>query len=477
MRFEPAMALLQEGEWERGARELRAALAGEPGNAAAWSNLGFALRKLGRPQEAREALERAVALQPTLADAWYLLGLTAHDEARNEDARAAFERTLALRPGFAEAHYNLGALHDHAGRLDQAARHYLEALRGDPGYGMARANLAHLLVRAEQLDGAIGHLREAIRIDPRFAKAQIQLAHCCFLAGRFAEAWDHHQWRESRNAHALALANEGRDYVVPAELPAHARLLVMAEQGLGDNLFFLRFAPALVAKGATLLFAGDVRLHPLLLRTGLFERAATDVESLRDARAIEVLAGDLALLSPPGTVPPALPLAIDRERGEAMVTRLAKLQPAPRVALAWRAGLPHEGTFTTLYKELPIAAFGASLRGTQATWISVQRNPQPGELAALSAAIGAPVHDFSDVNANLDDALAAMTLVDDYIGVSSTNVHLRAGAGGTARVLVPFPPEWRWMMRGESAWFPGTRVYRQRSDGDWSEALRQLGSG
>ena len=80
------------------------------------------------------------------------------------------------------------------------------------------------------------------------------------------------------------------------------------------------------------------------------------------------------------------------------------------------------------------------------------------------------------MNANLDDALAAMTLVDDYIGVSSTNVHLRAGAGGTARVLVPFPPEWRWMMRGDSLWFPGTRVHRQRADGDWSDALRAISS-
>lgn len=475
MRFQSAMSLLQAGEWERGAGELRAALAEEPGNAPAWSNLGFALRQLGRFAEARDALGRAVALEPGLADAWYLVGLTAHDLARDEEARLAFERTLALRPGFAEGHYNLGVLHDRAGRLDEAARHYLAALASDPRYGMARSNLAHVLLRAEQLDGAIGHLREAIRIDPRFAKAQIQLAHCCFLAGRFAEAWDHHQWRESRNAHALALAHEGRDYVVPAaDSLAHARLIVVAEQGLGDNLFFLRFAPALAAKGATLRFAGDARLHQLLLRTGLFERAAVDVESLRDSRTLEVLAGDLALLSPPGTLPPALPLAIDRDRGEAMVTRLAKLQPAPRVALAWRAGLPHEGTFTTLYKELPTEAFGAALRGLKATWISVQRNPLPGELAVLSAAIGAPVHDFSDTNANLDDALAVMTLVDDYVGVSSTNVHLRAGAGSTARVLVPFPPEWRWMMRGDSPWFPGTQVYRQRADGDWGEALRQL---
>ena len=71
--------------------------------------------------------------------------------------------------------------------------------------------------------------------------------------------------------------------------------------------------------------------------------------------------------------------------------------------------------------------------------------------------------------------LAVLALIEDYIGVSNTNMHLRAGAGRTARVLVPQPPEWRWMAAGEeSPWFPGFRIYRQGIDGDWGEALAKL---
>jgi hypothetical protein len=147
-----------------------------------------------------------------------------------------------------------------------------------------------------------------------------------------------------------------------------------------------------VAKGATLRFAGTLACIPCC-----FARVSSASRSTWNrcaSRARSKCRGDLALLSLPGTVLPAFPLAIDRERGEAMVTRLAKLQPPPRVALAWRAGLPHEGTFTTLYKELPIEAFGAApgrrRRGSRCRGIPA------GELDALSAAIGAPVHDFSD---------------------------------------------------------------------------------
>ena len=71
--------------------------------------------------------------------------------------------------------------------------------------------------------------------------------------------------------------------------------------------------------------------------------------------------------------------------------------------------------------------------------------------------------------------LALLALIDDYIGVSNTNMHLRAAVGKTARVLVPTPPEWRWMAEGqESPWFPGFTVYRQGYDGGWEGALEEL---
>ena len=89
--------------------------------------------------------------------------------------------------------------------------------------------------------------------------------------------------------------------------------------------------------------------------------------------------------------------------------------------------------------------------------------------------LGRPAHDLSTLNEDLEQILALLSLIDEYVGVSNTNMHLRAGAGKTARVLVPAPPEWRWMAEGnESPWFPGFGVYRQRYDGSWDEAFDML---
>jgi hypothetical protein len=94
---------------------------------------------------------------------------------------------------------------------------------------------------------------------------------------------------------------------------------------------------------------------------------------------------------------------------------------------------------------------------------------------AFREATGRPVFDASAMNDDLDDALALLDVLDDYVGVSNTNVHLRAALGKPGKVLVPFPPEWRWLPAGaESPWFPGFKIYRQTPQRSWDAALAAL---
>ena len=77
-------------------------------------------------------------------------------------------------------------------------------------------------------------------------------------------------------------------------------------------------------------------------------------------------------------------------------------------------------------------------------------------------------HDAAHANGDIEDILALMSVVDEYVGVSNTNTHLRAGTGGPMRVLVPFPGEWRWGLSGErSPWFPTAIIERQKINAHW----------
>ena len=470
------MGHLRAGRWNEGAACMERALATAPGFAEAWGNLGYALRELGRFDEAREALERAVRLKPELAEAWNLLGLVEQARNRHDAAHPCFTRAIEMLPRFAYAWMNRANSDFELGRREEALAGYSRSLALDPNHPATHCNVGYVHQTAGEIDAAMAHYREAVRIDPASATCHRYLSNALFLEGRFEEAWREYGWRQSRQDHLAQLGQAGIAYGVPQRSAiGNRRITIVGEQGLGDNLFFLRFVPALRALGASLAYAGDPRLHGMLARTGHFEALLQRAPMGRIPDEPAILAGDLALLFPEHAgLAPAPPLALtpDASRVARARERLRAFGPPPHIALTWRAGAPQAG-FARLVKEISPRMLGQSLRGIRATWIAVQRDPRPDEMAALADGLGSAVHDQGVVNADLEDALALMAAVGDYVGVSNTNMHLRAGVSPAGRVLVPFP-EWRWMARGVSPWFPGFSVYRHARGPGWAPALQRL---
>jgi tetratricopeptide (TPR) repeat protein len=327
---------------------------------------------------------------------------------------------------------------------------------------------------------ALAAARRALDLNPGLPVARLNYALILLALGRFGEAWPAYVWRPQPAAN---LRDLGIAASVPhaTALPDFARdpwITLHGEQGIGDALFFLRYAAALRARGAKLRFWGDARLAPMLLRSAVIDEAVAGAPppGLDPARLAWI--GDLpALLGLESEFPAPPRLVADPARVARMRERLAAFGPAPYVALTWRAGLPRRGK-AVLAKQIDAHSLGAALAGLRATFISVQRDPLPGESEALAAALAAPLGDFSAANADLDEALALLDVVDEYVGVSNTNTHLRASLGRSARVLVPWPPEWRWLRAGDvSPWFPEFPLYRATSAGGWAPAMARLKAG
>ena len=435
----------------------------------------LAAHRQGRIAEAERGYAQVLAANPANAVATHYLGLidwTRGDLARAEERMRA---SIASDPKVPDFHNNLGLLLRDTGRAAQAIACFRAAPESDPAWIEAYSNLALAFEAAGRWDEAIAAYREALAREPRFAVAHQNLARALLTCGDYREGWLEYRWR---------LLAQGIEKSPPdtaaARLPADLSrrdFVLLAEQGLGDVLFFLRFAPELARRGARLAFRGEPRLHAILERANTFALGvASEAFAAPGLEAIRV--GDLPYLlgnTAAAQAPPPLALAPRPENLARMRSALEACGSAPYTALTWRAGLASVGPSRTQLKEVGLAKLGESLRGARSTWISVQRLPREGELEARSNAIGAPVHDFSACNGTLEDMLALMALVDRYAGVSNANSYLRAGVGMPMEILVAHPPEWRWLAEGSrSAWFPGARLFRQRVDGDWSEALRAL---
>jgi Tfp pilus assembly protein PilF len=440
-RIAAALQHHQQGNVEAAERIYREILSREPGHAIATHYLGMATWQRGDAVEGERLMRASIAANASIPDFHHNLGLLLRDTKRTDEAILSYGRALAVDPSWFEAYNNLGLALEDAGRFDDALDAYALAIAKQPNYGAARQNRARVLL----------------------------------AMGRYGEGWEEYRWRLV--AQGLTRTPPDPNAVrLPASL-AGRRIALLSEQGIGDVLFFLRFAPELARRGATLAFRGDERLHGMLSRTGLF--AGGLAAGQQPIAADEgVFVGDLPWLleaNDPSSFPPPLALSPLPERVNALRARLDTLGPSPRIALTWRAGTAMVGPVSAQLKEVPLDQLGTALRQRKATWISVQRFPRAGETIALAKALGAPVHDFSSANADLEEILALLALVDEYVGVSNANTHLRAGLGASSTVLVPFPPEWRWGIGDHSPWFPRVTVLRQSEVRSWGAMLSMNG--
>ena len=423
-----------------------------------WRFLGQALVAAGRPTEAVAPLRQALAQGPERPGLREMLASVLMETGRYDEALA--EAKSAGATGLE------GTLLHLLGRPAEAVATLNKALAATPGDDKALNSLAQALYGQGRHAEAEAAWDECLRRNPANHPAHGSLALMLLGLERYGEGWDHYRFRHT----AL-----GRPGIPSRRLPERLDgydVLVVGEQGLGDELFFLRFVARLADRGARITYVPGPKLAGIAARLPF-------LAGIRDGRQrltadIGLWPGDLPwLLDETGPLPP-VPLTARPDRVAALRDRLAAFGPPPHVGVTWRAGI---AGFNKLSKDIPPEILGAALAGTAGSVAVLQRAPAAGEVDRFAAALGRPVLDLSGLNDDLEAMLAALTLLDRQVAVSNTNIHLAASLGRPASVLLPHPPEFRWLAGGDfSPWFPSCRLYRQTADGDWRTALERLRS-
>ena len=520
-----AIALAGSGRIKEAEEKLRHAIRLWPEYAKAYDNLGVLLQQQGRLSEALQAYEQSIKLDggnpesvENFRNALMLAGdaesYVARFQQELKEAVARYEQTLAEHPQVAEAHNNLGNALKEQHRYQDAIAHYKLAAALRPDYTAPLNNWGVALQEMEQPAEAVSYYEAALATKPDDTQVHSNLAAALMELGRIEEALDHLQaafylnadYQEARYNLSLALLNLGRleegwrhylyrgsvkqrqnaesflEHPMPADL-AGKRVLLTRNQGIGDELFFLRFAALLKSRGAWVAYRAADKIAPIARRLSFIDQVVGRHETLPDLDYLFSI-GDLPLalgVKDLNSVPASIVLSPPDEALAAVDARLATLAgTGPLIGVTWRAGAdksdPETRKSRLPFKEIPLEILAGLLRNLPGNILILQRQPKPGEIEAFSAALGRPVHDFSGVNENLDEMLALLARLDEYVGVSNTNTHLRAAVGRASRVLVPSNIlDWRWMSEGErSPWFPDCRVYRQTPEGSWMGATLTL---
>lgn len=474
---------LQSGEPLKALSLIERALRIEPHNAFACFNQGVAFEALREFTQALASYERAIRLRPLYAEALFNRGNVLKRLDRLEEAVASFDQALAARPAYAAAHVNRGNALKNLGRTALALASYERALELDPTDAEIHCNRGTLLYEDIQPEAAVASFERALALRPDFAGAFQNRGYAFLLAGNFAAGWADHEWRWQN--YAAPLARSRRNFVQPLWLGEHAlahkRILLHAEQGLGDTLQFCRYARLVADRGAAVILEVPAALAALLRNlAGVTQLVAAGDELPPFDLHCPLMSLPLAFGTTVSTIPAPVPyLQADPGKQRFWQQRLGEHRRL-RVGLVWSGGFrPDQPELWYINRRRNISLSElALLRHPDIEFYSLQKGePAESELAQLIAANwdGPHLHDFTAEFRDFADTAALLANLDLLVSVDTSVAHLAGALGKPVWVMNRFDTCWRWLLkRTDSPWYPSARLYRQARPGNWRGVVQNI---
>jgi len=444
------------------------AIALNPDYASAYANRGNALSALKRLEDAVASYDKALAFNPEHAAAYTNRGNALKELKRFDEALESYSRAIALEPDKAEFYSNRGNALQALERFEEAVADYDKTIALKPDYPESYNNRGVALNALMRFDDALSNFAAAVALKPDYAEAIWNRALVHLLTGHLVAGFHGYEARKSKRE---PVAN--RNFATPIWLGDSdirgKTILVHWEQGLGDTIQFCRYIKLLEDAAATVLFAPQNPLKTLM--RGL--NAKPQIVDLDDATIVydlrcPLMSLPLAFKTDLATIPsPKIYLTVDREKISKWRHALGK-KTKHRISVVWNGNPEHK---SDQQRSIALATL-RQLFDERFQFISLQKEVRDQDRQWLA---DTNIAQFGDALEDFTDTAALCSLTDLVITVDTAAAHLAGALGLPVWVLLPWVPDWRWMLdRVDSPWYPSMRLYRQKMRGDWQGVLEQI---
>lgn len=492
----------QAGDLPRAEVAYRESLALCPDNAEAWSALAVVQFGQRRFEDAARSFQEILRFEGDSADVHNNLGVVYSNLRQWSEAAVYYRRALDLAPNRADVHRNLGSVLREAGKFEEAVALLREAVRLDPNFADGWTSLGLALVEAGDPESALVSCHRAVELNPRLVAAHNHQGMALYELGRRQEALasyeralalDPNSADVYRNRALLWLLEEKltegwaeyewRWKCAESPPPRYAQplwdgsplagrtILLDAEQGLGDTIQFIRYAPLVRDRGGRVFVHCPAALASLLSRCEGVDQVVAEGEPLP---AFDVF-------SPLLSLPRLFDTTFDDIPG-----RAAYLSADPQLAERWRVELGPESSLKVgivwqgsrlhrrdRQRSIPLRFFSPFAKLHDVRLYSLQRDDGREQLAQVD--FGDSTIDLSPRLHSFEDAAAAISNLDLVICCDTSIAHLAGALGKPVWVAVSLVPDWRWLLdRDDSPWYPTMRLFRQEKRGDWGDVFHRL---
>ncbi len=470
---------LRLSDWWREAADGKAALQAArlairmgPDSADGHVNLGNALQSLKRFRDAMAAYQRALSLSPDSAFIYNNLGVLYRELGELQKAEASYRKTLEQRPDYHPARMNLGNLLRDLGRFEESLACYQYLLKQQPANADAWFGLGNTYKEMARPAEAIAAYQGVLKRAPQHLDAQVNLSLMLMLSGELGPGNDLYMQRFFREVRPVNKRPFRQPWWDGGAAP-EGHLLVWGEQGAGDKIMFSRLLPEAAARVGKMTVEGDPRMLRLL------QRSFPDIAFVPERKVPLAATREATLQTPIGALARWFRRDVssygdgrayfkpDAVKVAAWKQRLQPLQGL-RVGLVWAGSPTHQNDRN---RSLRLEQLASLWDVPGCSFVSLQVGGERSQLASS----GMDLFDPADEIADYDDTAALIANLDLVIGVDTSVMHLTGALGVPGWVMLPFAPDWRWMMSfpDSTPWYGSLRLFRQRQRASWDEVIAE----
>lgn len=468
------LGLVEEelGHYEAAIRCYERAIAAKADFAEAHNNIGNALQRSGQYADSIPWYERAIALNPDYAQAYSNMGAALQELGRFDASIAAYRQALQLKPDYPEAFYNMGNAYRNQGDFAAALEAYRQAIALRPHHAEAYNNTGLTLFDWGRAEDAIAAYRQAIALRSDYADAHLNLALSLLVLGDFQTGFREYEWRWRLQTKGFRPPRNCPQPVWDGTPLQGKTILLHAEQGFGDTIQFIRYAPLVAEQGGRVIVEVQAPLKQLV------EGVAGIAQAIAVGEPVPPFDVHAPLLSLPyllGTTPATIPASIPYLFADATRLPLPALPavPVPRlkVGIVWAGSPTHR---SDRYRSCRLDDLMPLFQVRDVAFYSLQKGPQV-EAALHPRLVPLPVVDLSDRLHDFSDTAAAIAQLDLVITVDTSVGHLAAALGKPVWILLSYAPDWRWLLhRSDSPWYPTVRLFRQARFHHWGDVIAEV---
>lgn len=461
----------QTGQQETAVNLIGQAIAIDPSHSFMHNNLGGALRAMGQFDAAERSCREALRLEPDYVEAHNNLGLVLREKGDNAGAAAAYREALQRRPDMADAQLNLSVALGDLGQIHESIAAAEAALQLTPNLVDALVQLSLLYTDLGRLDEAIALCDRALAQKSDSAEAHSSRALARLSKGDFAQGLPEYEWRWKTKTMIPRAMFAPRWDGSPL---AGRTILLHVEQGKGDILQFIRYAPLVKATGGRVVVECDQEMQPLLASCAGIDSFIAPGELLP---RIDVHA---PLLSVPGlvrttlsTIPAKTPyLQANPASVENWRRKLADL-PGFKIGIAWQGSSAFRGD---RWRSMPLELFEPLAKVPGVQLVSLQKGDGAEQIAQVQNQFTVlELPGLDDAGGAFMDTAALMHNLDLVVTSDTSIAHLAGALARPVWVALPVAADWRWLRdRSDSPWYPTMRLFRQTELGNWPPVFAEI---